>query len=95
MSSYTLSLILITVGLVRILWALWLWCDPDKIRQGPKWLRRLQARLLTWHSPRITPENELKLTDRQVRSYAKRSMLVGTIVITVGVLSLMMLNGGG
>ena len=75
-------------GAVWILWAANLLNKPTRLRQGPVWFQRFQARLLTWSSPRIAREDELKLTDRQIRSYAKRSILGGILAMILGLLSI-------
>ena len=77
-------------GAAWILWATRLWYKPVRLYEGPLWSQRLQARLLTWSSPRITREDELKLTDRQIRSYAKRSIFGGILAMILGLLSIAM-----
>ena len=72
------------VGLVSFAWALWLWHEPTRLYQGPRWIRRIQARVLTWSAPRVPPKAELSLTERQIRSYAKRMMLVSLLGTVFG-----------
>ncbi len=72
------------------LWGVWLLCKPDRLRKSPKWLQILQTRFLFLL---ITKKQRIEeLSDKQIRNYARRILVVSFLMVLAGLIGIVMGN---
>jgi len=80
--------LLLVVGLVTILWGLQLWRKSTSLRANSLTYRWIYLSWLAWQRGR--PKAFPKLTDKQIKHYAVKVVVMGIIVIIVAIMAIMM-----
>lgn len=78
-------LLIILIGIEVLLWSWRLWRDPIRLHPGTIMYRVVLSRLLHWPPWK---ERKTRLTNKEVKNYAKRSMLISFLMILGGLLGL-------
>ena len=79
-------MLLILTGCGVLIWGWWIWHDPSHLHRGPGRVRTLQVRFLLWRT--IRSREATRLTDREIKKYAARTILGGCVMVLGGVIGL-------
>lgn len=71
------------IGTLTSLWGFLLSHNPNQLRKGPRWLQAIQTYSLLYGLGSV--KSREKLTDQQIRNYARRQILISSIVIVCGI----------
>lgn len=74
------------MGLAITVWSLRLWYKPASLRPDSLMYRYIYLRWYAWR--RGTREDSVRPSDKQIRYYAVRGVVVGIIVVILGVIAM-------
>lgn len=85
-SSRFVEGLLLIVGLVTILWGVQLWRRPASLHPNSLMYRWIYLSWLAWQRGKL--KNIPKLTEKQIRHYAIRVVVMGIIVVIMAIMAI-------
>jgi len=80
---YWLGLLALVLGFPLIVWSWRVYRQPRSLHPDSRPYRAFYVDSRRW--PKTKKENSGKLTDREIRHYAMRGLIVGTVIVVMGI----------